>query len=469
MDGWMDGWMIRWNQPTNQPTNHTQHAGGTRQTRRFVFFRGVFVVRRAVFVIDGVVRVLFVRVSCVVCLCLRLCLCLCLRINTTHQDTSHTDVWRTGASVPIGPSIDRRCVGGDTKSTPSSHGLTQVHTYASIQASKHASTQAHTLCCLVSPRSMRMFCTIECDRAQFARSLAGSERRFCNRFFALVCLVASLLVARSSHGSVRPCSVSRHKLLASCWDTMEALQRDSQSQRRRRRCTRATRHLGMLPLAVVSLAAAAQQSSLFVGAQRTGGTICPNSCNGHGTCDSTRECTCFTGFTGADCSERECLSGAAWFAAPSATDVAHVETYECSNAGACDRSTGVCTCDSRFEGAACDRLRCPTGGTSVPCSGHGRCLTMSQMAQDRNDYSTFVETTYSSKLLSTSQGCYLHALCVPQCWLSHVCLSWLGSSGRRRLEVTCFGWWYALCGRYVGRRSHSRLRMRPRLDGIRLL
>ena len=125
------------------------------------------------------------------------------------------------------------------------------------------------------------------------------------------------------------------------------------------------------------------------------GTICPNSCNGHGTCDSTRECTCFNGFTGADCSERECLTGAAWFAAPSDTDIAHTTAVECSNAGNCNRATGVCDCDSRFEGAACDRLRCPTGGTSSPCSGHGRCLTMAQIAEDRNDFSTFVETTYT--------------------------------------------------------------------------
>ena len=124
-------------------------------------------------------------------------------------------------------------------------------------------------------------------------------------------------------------------------------------------------------------------------------TICPNSCSGHGTCDSTRDCSCFAGFSGADCSERDCLTGPAWFAPPSATDVGHTEEYECSNAGTCDRATGICTCDSRFEGTACQRLKCPTGAGSTPCSGHGRCLTMAQIADDRNDHSTFYETTYT--------------------------------------------------------------------------
>lgn len=36
--------------------------------------------------------------------------------------------------------------------------------------------------------------------------------------------------------------------------------------------------------------------------------------------------------------------------------------------GHCDRATGECVCFDGYEGAACDRLSCPSS-----CSGHGRC------------------------------------------------------------------------------------------------
>lgn len=51
---------------------------------------------------------------------------------------------------------------------------------------------------------------------------------------------------------------------------------------------------------------------------------------------------------------------------------------ECSNAGICDRDSGVCNCYEGFEGAACQRMSCP--GSPV-CSGHGVCQTLKQLAQ----------------------------------------------------------------------------------------
>lgn len=114
--------------------------------------------------------------------------------------------------------------------------------------------------------------------------------------------------------------------------------------------------------------------------------FCPGSisCSAHGQClnNPTYSCTCSDGWTGADCSERLCPTGLAWFALPEGDNIAHITTYaECSNVGICDRSTGQCACNTGFTGAACDRLTCP-GATAVSdgCSGHGQCLDMNSLA-----------------------------------------------------------------------------------------
>ena len=121
-------------------------------------------------------------------------------------------------------------------------------------------------------------------------------------------------------------------------------------------------------------------------------TQCPGKsglieCSGHGTCDAvTHTCTCdhnpdWTGWTGGDCSQRLCPLGGAWFDFPSATDTAHA-LAECSNKGACNRATGVCTCQAMFEGSACERMTCPGKlGNGAACNGHGQCLPMSALAQ----------------------------------------------------------------------------------------
>lgn len=49
-----------------------------------------------------------------------------------------------------------------------------------------------------------------------------------------------------------------------------------------------------------------------------------------------------------------CARGVAWADKAYATDTAHSEV-ECSNAGVCDRATGMCGCFSPFTGAACQR------------------------------------------------------------------------------------------------------------------
>lgn len=50
------------------------------------------------------------------------------------------------------------------------------------------------------------------------------------------------------------------------------------------------------------------------------------------------------------------------------------EYTECSSKGACDRSTGECTCYDGYEGRGCRRQACPGN-----CSGHGRCAENSQV------------------------------------------------------------------------------------------
>lgn len=116
---------------------------------------------------------------------------------------------------------------------------------------------------------------------------------------------------------------------------------------------------------------------------RTTDTIltCPGEiiCSGHGTCSGGSEyrCTCFEGWTSGDCSERSCPKGNAWFDEASSNNVAH-EPVECSGKGICVKESGQCACSDGYEGAACERLKCPG---STPCSGHGTCLTMKNLAE----------------------------------------------------------------------------------------
>ncbi len=63
------------------------------------------------------------------------------------------------------------------------------------------------------------------------------------------------------------------------------------------------------------------------------------------------------------------------------TDTAH-DYMECSNKGDCDRTTGQCNCYDGYDGVACQRASCP--GYPTVCSGHGVCLSISQLASMDN-------------------------------------------------------------------------------------
>lgn len=106
---------------------------------------------------------------------------------------------------------------------------------------------------------------------------------------------------------------------------------------------------------------------------------CPNACAGHGRCMSpSRQCECYDGFMGADCSLKICPFSNAWVDVAIGEDDAH-NSAECSNMGICDRATGLCVCREGFEGIACERQSCPNR-----CNELGECNSMYYNAQTKD-------------------------------------------------------------------------------------
>ena len=113
-------------------------------------------------------------------------------------------------------------------------------------------------------------------------------------------------------------------------------------------------------------------------------TQCPNMCSGNGDCGADNVCQCYDGYDfAADCSMRAfwancgdsppfllamtgcetaftgtCPYGVAWADKAYALDKAHTSA-ECSNAGICERSSGICTCFEGYTGIACQRCAFP--------------------------------------------------------------------------------------------------------------
>ena len=137
---------------------------------------------------------------------------------------------------------------------------------------------------------------------------------------------------------------------------------------------------GALPVVLLDLHAKYKQSrplglALDLGLGLPFGAFV-DDCYGHGTCQGYEKrfkCLCDEGWMG-NCAMAECPKGPAWFDEASANDVAHGKA-ECSNAGTCDRATGLCKCLAGFTGAACHRRTCPTAHAGGQCSGAGECVS----------------------------------------------------------------------------------------------
>ncbi|KDO22849.1 hypothetical protein SPRG_11986 [Saprolegnia parasitica CBS 223.65] len=135
-------------------------------------------------------------------------------------------------------------------------------------------------------------------------------------------------------------------------------------------------------------------------------TACPTVlgkvCNNQGSCDGTTQyrCECNPPYTGAYCTNLLCPTGAAWFDGASATNTAHA-VAPCSNRGICNPSTGTCTCQAGFTGAACDLLACPG---SPACSGQGSCKTMQQLAALSSSNGVLIGATYGNTPTTPRRG-----------------------------------------------------------------
>lgn len=119
---------------------------------------------------------------------------------------------------------------------------------------------------------------------------------------------------------------------------------------------------------------------------------CPGQCNGHGSCGANDKCVCHNNWHHeADCSKAVCPFGKS----RGTLDTSSPHGYsECSSAGQCDRSTGVCECYEGFEGSACQRTSCPN-----KCSGNGVCQTI------HTGISTGSALSYAGWDVKSTQAC----------------------------------------------------------------
>eukprot|EP00981_Chlorochromonas_danica_P011459 scaffold4013_cov192-Ochromonas_danica.AAC.4 len=87
---------------------------------------------------------------------------------------------------------------------------------------------------------------------------------------------------------------------------------------------------------------------------------------------------------------RTCPSGPALADVPTGLDQAHA-SLPCSGQGVCNTTSGICICNSDFSGLNCGTRK----GCTNDCSGHGRCLTLRQLALENTGYDVNYTTTYT--------------------------------------------------------------------------
>jgi len=142
------------------------------------------------------------------------------------------------------------------------------------------------------------------------------------------------------------------------------------------------------------------------------GSRCLNDCGGvaRGRCSGgeTPLCACVDTWNGGawDCSERACPTATAWWDLPTSDGRAHTTMATCAGRGRCEAGTGRCACDTDFEGAACQRLRCPGFDAGRPCSGRGRCVTLREAnSASKRQRRLHASVSYSDWDADAIQGC----------------------------------------------------------------
>ena len=90
---------------------------------------------------------------------------------------------------------------------------------------------------------------------------------------------------------------------------------------------------------------------------------CANDCSGNGDCELS-VCKCKPGFSGSDCSVKQCPGSFCYFD----SIVLDQHCVVCSSNGAC-QANGECACEDGWTGPDCSMAVCPGG-----CSGAGTCL-----------------------------------------------------------------------------------------------
>lgn len=128
-------------------------------------------------------------------------------------------------------------------------------------------------------------------------------------------------------------------------------------------------------------------------------------CSGFGTCGASFLCTCNTGYEGFACEKKSCTFGTTWFEEPVA-GVAHTTTKVCYGRGVCNYAKGECTCVSSTNGIFIN-TDCGVMDCESSCGGNGLCSTMKNLAllSNATDY-TPTAYTYSNWDQDVIGGCY---------------------------------------------------------------